>query len=267
MPYTFGAAATDDVTWATTITAYADNRAQFWCGWIRPTTLTAGRYVYTWGPVAATTINGVAIAATTSELSLHMNRVTTDSRYDSSGVGLAVDQWTFVATLSSTENTGALDAWRLWTGTADQPPVERTLTLGAAGSGNLTGGSQMYVGNNGTASVAFQGDIAQVRYIVSAAANSATLHPLGIATSGVITNTEAQLAFERWVMPAYLGLKWRIPWPNAANLEVGYWSCDVISDVRRYVSAAAVSVGHLTPTVSGATSALTGAPRPSGIPW
>lgn len=164
-------------------------------GWFYPTTLTAGRGLW-----AVDTITGSRIATTTSELNMDTNNVT-DGQWLTSGLGLAVDTWRFIAWMLNT-GTAPAAAWRVWAGTVDTAPTEITVTNPTAASGNFTAATAFTLGNRGNSSVAFQGDIGDAVFIHQGVA---TAGPLGVAAGGTITQDEADQVYRTLVVPIWKG--------------------------------------------------------------
>jgi hypothetical protein len=201
MSYTFGAAATDDIAFTLPISLGGDNRACLVLGWWYPTTLTAGRGY--WG---AGSIFGAEVDATTSEIRLRTDNATTDGEWVTSGAGIVVDQWHFLAFLSATENTTVAGDWRVWVATGSTAPRIMTPAVSVARNGNYTASNAFTVGNKGTTSAAFQGDIGWVSVLNMASADSVGSRGFPrIAASGVITDAEAEDVGRRWVYPIYCG--------------------------------------------------------------
>lgn len=221
-------------------------------GWVKPTTLTAGR-----GIVGAGTIFGAEIGATTSELLLRTDN-TTDGQWTTSGVGLQVGQWQFLAILNTCNNTGPAAAWRVWSGTQDQAPIECTVTPTVAPVGNFTGSTAVTLGNKGAAGVvAFQGEIGTWVFHRNATTGAGSSLPL--AAAGAITATEAEFVFQRYVAPVWSG-EW-IPFcmrnwaTNNANASVMYVPLDYALPIEQDLNAS---------TGSGFGSVVLGAVTLSG---
>lgn len=253
--YQFGGGATDAVVLDTLTTMAADNRQHLVTGWWRPTTLTAGRYLISTGVANS----GVYCHSTTDELVLRVDR-TTDSEFTTSGVDLAVDEWRFLAFLSAHENTGALDAWRVWAGGLDAPPVACTVTPSVTGSGNATGGTTLTLGNNAAGSVAWQGQIADVRYVVTSAATGNSAHLFLTQTSGAIANDEADYVYQRFVLPAWEGRSWQQQIGRHLVVQFGWWPGFEGSPWWRTGTANAVDPTAV-PTYTGVTVSPEGPPR------
>lgn len=255
MAYTFGGATTDLVSMPTLTAMSDDNRVTLFCGWFRPTTLTAGRYLASLGTAGS----GVRIHTTTDELSLMINRATTDSEYVTTGADLVVDEWRFLAILCSNENTGALDAWRVWVGTLVSPPTEVTVSVNVSGNGNAVGSTTLTLGNDAGGSVAYQGDIDDVRFAVTSGAVG-VLHPFLIGTSGAISQAEADYTLERYIYPAWMGASWELVRRSPLVLQLGWWSGLPDAQLLRAVVGSA-SEPAAAVTYTGATPSAMRAPR------
>lgn len=259
MAYTFGAATGDDITIAMNGNMGATTISAFVCGWWYPTTLTATRGLWSAGNVF-----GAEIDTTTSEIRLRTDN-TTDGQWTTTGAGLTVNTWSFLAFANSCNNTGPASAWRVWAGTLETPPVELTVTGAVAPVGNFAGNASFYIGNKGTGTLAFQGDICEVSYHRCTAGTGVTTHPLTIATTGTITNDEARYIFERVVMPCWAGEVLPEPLRSPKNNlveEAGHWSGLGGSQVIRRTRSTTLFSNAL-PTINGATISLNGHPRPT----
>lgn len=259
MAYTFGAATGDDINWAAINTAGAGSRTQVVCGWWYPTTLTATRGLWSFGNVF-----GAEIDTTTSELRLRTDN-TTDGQWTTSGVGLVTGSWKFLAFYSSTNNTGPAGAWRVWAGDVDTVPTEVTVSVATSPVGNFTGSTAFTIGNKGTGTVAFQGDVGEVCYYLGGSTASATVHPFGHAAFGTITQAEADLVLDRFVMPAYRGDTWSRTaqdWGGQIGVECGYWSGKILGRALITAFNTANSIAGMSPTINGATYSEQHPPSP-----
>lgn len=255
--YTFGGASTDAVVVNTLVTMAGDNRQHLLTGWFRPTTLTSGRYL--WG--MGTSFSGVYLHSTTDELVLRANRATTSSEYTTSGVDLVVNEWRFVAVLSTHENTGTLDGWRVWAGSVSTPPAECTVTSSTSGVSTLTGSSdQLTIGNRASSSLAFQGQIADVRFAVTSAAVGNNVHPFLTQTSGAIADDEAAYVLERFVLPAWAGRSWELQRGRNLVIQLGWWPGYLDAPLFR-TGTASVADPTAAPTYTGVTFSAIGPPR------
>lgn len=256
MAYTFGAATGNDINW-TTASSGGNSTVCLAAGWFYPTTLTATRGLFSYGNVC-----GVAIDTTTSELRLKTDN-TTDGQWTTSGVGLAVDKWSFIAFMLTCSNTGPTAAWRVWSGTFETAPVERTVTQAVAPSGNFTAGTSFTVGNIGTGTIAFQGDIGPVLTCHPPAINSTTGF-IQNAAAGAITQDEADDAYRNVVLPFWKGepMPFRV---RQYGLQTGstmgaFLNLDNALPSTQEVVSGATLVSR-APTINGATPSQNRAPR------
>jgi hypothetical protein len=196
--WTFGGGTGDDVTLSMTGSMMATSRIQMVMGWWRPTTLTATRKLWS---VNTGGVAGCEIDSTTSQIRLKID-ATTDGEW-TAPVGLTVDQWKFLAMVCSINTVSAL-AWRVWAGTYDTAPAEVTVTQVVAPASTVTGSSNLYVGNAGTGTLAFQGDIADVVAMVSLGSGDIN-HMIPHVTRGVITTDEAEYLRQLIVEPTWRG--------------------------------------------------------------
>jgi hypothetical protein len=263
MPYTFGAT-TDDISWPITPSVAATDRGSLIAGWWLPTTLTATRTLWSGGSGG---VPRAEIDSTTSELRLRTNN-TTDGQWTTTGVGLATDQWKFLAFLLTTNNTNGA-SWNVWAGTSETPPSQVTVTVAVARSGNFTGATSFYVGNAGTGSLAFQGDAALVWTMLTSAAVGA-IHPLGLTTAygSARTTAETDWVEQNLVIPMWRGdlrIDSMVGRKNAVEFYVNYWrgcALDLIHDNSSGMSASASVTPQQTVGIQGATISQNGAPRP-----
>lgn len=258
MPYTFGAAGSDDVTWSTISAIGATNTWSLICGWWRPTTLTADRTLMSWGSSGDVTIDTV-----TDELLIFTDRVTTDQFHTTAGVDLAVDRWHFLAFLRTCLNASG-SQHRVWRALEDEPPVEVTVSVTAAGSGNVSSSATFYAGNfNTDATSAFQGQIAGVAVLQSSIGPGASTHPLALSSYSAISQAEADFVRDRFVYPAWQGNfnAWReaVHQPTTATNVLSYWAGDD-SRVERLI-AGSTTLGDTNATINGATVSEIGHPR------
>lgn len=211
MTYVLGASTGDDITYPVMAVGPGDPIAciTLVAGWWRPTTLTAGRGLWSFG-----NIYGAEIATTTSELRLKTDNTgggSVDGEWVTSGLGLVVDQWYFLAFLLTTNNTGPVAAWRVWIGTESSPPREVTVNSSVSPVGNFATSNTFFVGNKGTGTVAFQGLVDWMHVITTtpavtaAATPDATVTLFPLAALGAISNTEAEIIRTRFVHQAWLG--------------------------------------------------------------
>lgn len=208
MSYTCGAATGDDI--ATVITQLgATATSCFVAGWWKPTTLTATRGLWSAG-----NIFGAEIDTTTSELRLRTDN-TTDGQWTTTGVGLTVNQWKFLAFANSCNNTGPAAAWVVWSGTGETAPQQVTVTQATAPNGNFTGSTAVVLGNKGTGTLAFQGEIGPAVFARHA---SSIQGFVPTTTAGTIAQEGIDVIYERLVLPIWSGI-WCPPWLRQPRLD------------------------------------------------
>jgi hypothetical protein len=261
MPYTFGAAGSDDATWSTISAIGANNTCSLICGWFRPTTLTADRTLMSAGTSYDVTINAV-----TDELILFTDRATTDQFHTTAGVDLVVDRWHFLAFLKACTN-GSGGVHRVWRATEDEPVTEVTVTVSVAGSGNVTSNATFYVGNYNTdAASAFQGQIAGNVGLQTSIGAGASTHPFSLSSYTAISQGEADIVRDRFVIPAWQGNfnRWRevVHQPTTATTVLWHWAGDD-TRVERIVAGSG-TLGDVSATINGAT--VSEHPHPRRIP-
>lgn len=254
MAYTFGGATGDDINW-TTGSVGGTNTFGYAMGWFYPTTLTATRGLFSWGATC-----GVEIDTTTSELRLRTDN-TTDGQWTTTGVALALNTWSFIAFALTCWNTGPSYGWRLWSGTADTAPVERTVTLATAPVGNFTGSTAFCVGNKGSAgTLAFQGDIGPV-LVGTCGVNNATTNGIPNATGGAISQAEADFILSRLVLPFWAGEAAPKVIRNSLGSGIAaFLDLDKVLPVTLELPSGATVVSRV-PTINGATPSQNRCPR------
>lgn len=196
MAYTFGGTTGDDLTWTESASPWGTSgRSGLIAGWYRPTTLTAGRALWSVGAV-----HRAVVAATTTEIDLFFDR-TTDTQHTTSGLGLAVGEWHFIAMLNNSFNTGPVTSWRVWRSVGTAIPTPVTVNQTVAGAGNAVSSTVVTAGNVGAAgTVAFQGEIGRFDYVVAVA--STALIP---NSNGAIGTENERIMFEQLVLPIWSG--------------------------------------------------------------
>ena len=256
MAYTFGGATGDDVTATLSQSNGASARVNLIRGWWYPTTLTATRVLMSHGAVLR-----VAIDTTTSELRITTDN-TTDGEWTTTGVGLTVDTWTFIAIIGSWNTTGPAVGLRVWAGTAETPPAEVTVTNVTAPVGAFVGSTGFSIGNNAAAgTLAFQGDIDWVAEMCVNSANFGASHPFAIATNGVITQAEADHILRTHVMPAWAtGHPYIVPVGQRIH-EQAIWNGNALAHYQCSRDDATFFAIQ-TPTYAGATLSARRGPRP-----
>jgi len=256
MSYTFGAATSDDITTTTVLQLGATNVNTFVAGWWYPTTLTSTRGYWSGGNTF-----GAEVDSTTSQIRFRTQNGTTNGQWTTSGTAITTGKWWYLAFLNSNNNTGAAAAWRCWIGDAESAPVEQTVTVATTPSGNFTGNANAYLGNKGTGTLAFQGDIGWATFVSS---NTSIVSVLPIAVAGAISNGEAQIVHDQWVYPLWRGI---------AKRDYPYTACDVrYFDLRdpsvyRFSHGTTVVNDMATATVNGATVATSEPPTRPIFNW
>lgn len=264
MPYVFGAATADDITWAPGQSFGGTNTNLLVTGWWMPTTLTATRGLWSVGNTI-----GAEIDTTTTSLRLRSDN-TTDGQW-TVPVAFTVNQWKFLAFFVTFNNTGPAVTWKVWAGTIDTPPVAATVTTATSPVGNNTANANFYVGNKGTGSLAFQGEIAHVSTIgYDGTGATETGNPFYLSAHGAVDATQEQVILEHFVWPAYLGDFRRMLYGTQRGFaggsgQPGQW--------HNALDIGAVLVGGATGTnsgqnvtINGATSSVNDSPRPLNGP-
>lgn len=255
MAWTFGGATGDDIT--CTVTALSSGRHMLVSGWWYPTTLTATRGLWSMGATC-----GVEINTTTSELRLKTQHATTAGEWTTTGVGLTLNQWQFLAFLVSVNSTGPSDAWRVWSGTNEISPQECTVTSAVAPVGTVTSNTAFSIGNKGsTGTLAFQGDIEHVYAGINLATIDVTQNAIPLATAGTITQAEADFVLGRIVAPLWAGNRNILhlmggPPSTRSGMDWFYFPLDAVltTTIRRHTPATANSPDLAVSTVNAAFS-------------
>lgn len=254
MSYTCGAATSDDIS--TTLTALgASGVSTFLAGWFKPTTLTAGR-----GLIGAGAVFGAEIDTTTSELRLRTDN-TTDGQWTTTGVGLVVNQWQFIAILNTCTDTGPAAAWRVWSGTSETAPLDCPVTQAVAPVGAFAGSTAVTVGNKAAGGVlAFQGQVGT--NLVVRCGTVGAISAMPIAAHGAISTDDATLVLNRFVLPIWKG-NW-CPfhlrnWPGDVT-QMMYTPLDVELPIE-YTLTATTGPGWGTIALSGVTFSQERPPR------
>lgn len=256
MAWSFGGATNNRISTPSSQTMGGTTNTSLICGWYRPTTLTAGLAYWSSG-----TVHSARIAATTSEISLYTQNATTGGVWTTSGAGIVLSEWRFIAFMMSFLNTGSAAAWRVWVGTNENAPTE--VTIGApspAPSGAFTGGGTILIGQLGSGgTVSYIGDIGDNMMIAQAQA-TASFGPLSTAAYGAITQAEADRVLQRIVWPVWKGERF----PNEVwNISQGSYTCIVNAfDAIPALNTLAIPSMRLTVQLTGepgAQASLAGA--------
>ena len=253
MPFTIGAGTTDVIVPpSTTVGARPSG---FWImGWFYPTTLTAGRKLYSWGSLWAIQIDSTS----TANLRFIADNNTTDDTKRTTDAAMSTNNWYFVAALNNC-SSAATTQWSVWFGDGLNPPTKRTLTNVATASGNLLTGTGPRIGNGQAgATVAFQGDMGWWAF---KNLNASSTYPLD-ALDGATIAAEEDLFEKSYVLPAWRGdfrWLWDQQQMGATTLAKngGFLVCPM-DNARRVYSATGVS----QLTVTGATLSNNREPRP-----
>jgi hypothetical protein len=255
MSYTCGAATTDDLATGFN-TVGANDTNCFVAGWWKPTTLTATRGLWSAG-----NIFGAEIDTTTSELRLRTDN-TTDGQWTTTGVGLTVDQWKFLAFANSCSNTGPTASWVVWSGTNEVAPQRVTVTQATAPNGNFTGSANTYLGNKGTGTLAFQGQLGPA---VFGRNPSSIFGYVPTTTAGTIAQEGIDYVYANLVLPIWLG-NWcppalRLPRIRDAQQQgMLITSLDYAGPHELTVTSGTVSFGSIG--INGCTLSQERCPRP-----
>ena len=211
MSWTFGGAASNDMNWATQTSVGGANTAFLVCGWWRPTTLTNPRSYFSFGNVIT-----ARVAPTTSEIQLVSDNATTDGVWTTSGAGIAVNNWYFLAVLGIFTTANAI--WRVWKSTGvDNPPAGITVTTPptTAPSGNNAGSGTFYLGNAGTSTAnSFLGQIGSCS--LHSVTSATVPNPLRLTSYTALSVDEEEFIRREYVVPAWLGE----PFPGVGNHSV-----------------------------------------------
>ena len=259
MAYTFGGNTGDDINLGMSAQAGGSGGTSLHMGWFYPTTLTAGRYLFSIGNTV-----GLGIAATTTELTWTTQNATTNGVWTSTNAMLAVNRWHFIAVLATQNNTGpAMQALCLIyddvNGWHDAFLAQTTAPVG-----NFTGGTAMTLGNRGTGTVAFQGDIDSFMAIHSGGITGNGFLPL--ATAGAVTVSEWVRIYTSIIMPTAHGRPLDIqklaPTGWGQTLEVASFHLHDNAYTRRLNTT---SVNNAVPTVSTVNTAVLSAARAPNV--
>lgn len=256
MSYTCGAATGNDIA-MTLISTGATGTSCFVAGWWKPTTLTATRGLWSAG-----NIFGAEIDTTTSELRLRTDN-TTDGQWTTTGVGLTVGEWKFLAFANSCNNTGPAAAWVVWAGTGDTAPQRVTVTQATAPVGNFTGSTAVVLGNKGTGNFAFQGEIGPAVFATHAGSIRGYV-PTTVA--GTINQEGIDAVYQRLVLPIWRGewcpLTLRHPRMDFAQVSTAMFvtSLDLALPVKTDIHANATAPFG-TITLNGVTLSQERCPR------
>lgn len=260
MSYTFGGATSDDISFTASMAAGGTGQYQIAVGWFYPTTLTSGRFLWSAGNV-----HGLSHNSTTDQLRYFTDN-TTDGEW-TADPDLVINKWWYVGWMGAQFNTGPTGAARCWVGDAETPPTEFATTAAVAPVGNFTSSSNRTIGNRGTGTVAFQGDIGWMSFI-SLNGNGIT-NGFTTATTGAIADSEAAFCLERWIKPLWLGRPEinRLSWAAYSN-TFNIVHCPLMNGAAVYQwSHDKTAPSIIIPTVNGATFTHNSPPRAPPENW
>lgn len=207
MSWTFGGAASNDMNWSTQLSVGTNLSTFLVCGWWRPTTLTSQRSYFSFG-----NLQTARVATTTSEIQLVTGNATTPGVWTTSGAGIAVNNWYFLAFLCMYRTATA--EWRVWKSTGVEehpilvPNTNTTAPVGANGSASGT----FYLGNAGTSTTnSFQGQIGSCS--MYAVPTAGLPNPLGVTSYTTFSQQEQDFVLREYVIPAWQG----DPFPIVGN--------------------------------------------------
>jgi hypothetical protein len=192
-------------------------------------------------------------------MTLHTDN-TTDGQWTTSGAGIVLNEWRFIAFMLSCLNTGAAAAWRVWVGTNENSPTEVTVTVNTNPVGSFSGASTILIGQLGSGgTVSYQGEIGDNMMIAQAQA-TASFGPLATAAYGAITQAEADRVLQRIVQPVWKGERF----PDAVwSISQGSYTCIVNAfDAIPALNTLAIPSMRLTVQLTGepgAQASLAGA--------
>lgn len=245
MPYTFNAAGSR-CAWALNINASQTARVGLFTGWFLPSALTTGRYYF-----AAGNIFGARVAATTSEIEFTTVNATTNGVWATSGAGITVGEWRFIAILYVINSTGPTGIWRCWLGRPDSAPEPVTVNVTTAPVGALTGSTAAVIGNNALNASGYQGDIADCCWAITSSTGAAS--PFGVNVTTALAASEEAFVLQSWVWPLWEGEPMRaFSNRDRSGLDFNYWTAETGAQMVRH------NVGGsqwVVPTLAGADSA------------
>jgi hypothetical protein len=263
VPWTWGAATSDDFNLTAALSMGSTVTSTLVMGWWYPTTLTATRGLWSAGSVFGAEIN-----STTSEIRMKTDN-TTDGQWTTTGAALATDKWSFLAFLHHGSNTGPASFWDVWMGTVDTAPVKLTVTTATSPAGNHSGSTSFVIGNKGsTGTLAFQGDIAHVLMTATNVAANETMHPFSVSSyTTALTAAQALNVEERFVRPYWAGDN-SVAWGGARTLGTItttslYFPLDMPNlnvGISRNV-ATSLNVTPVSTSLGGPTFSQRGCPR------
>lgn len=198
MPYTNGAGSGDDLTHTRTTSGLA-SLLNLVMMWVNPDSLgggASGDFLWSFGNV----IGAAQGTTSAAEIRITNDHATTDGVFETTDVGLVVGEWKFLAFLVHAA-TGSFRS-TVWHGTADKPPVLATQTLVTTAAGAVTSSTNITLGNRGTGSVSFAGQIGQTAVIQAIPGASATDWGKPY-TAGSANSIGDAMVLERVIQPAW----------------------------------------------------------------
>lgn len=237
--------------------------SSFVCGWWKPNTLTAGRVLW-----AAGANYGMEIDSVTTELRLKTGNLTTNGEWNTTGVNLAVDEWKFIACISSqASNPGSAVAttanWAVWVGTNESIPQEVTVTEAITPVNDFVSSTNLRLGNNLGGASAFQGLLGGALFCRHAGSIQGIV-PTTI--SGTLTTEGKEVVYNRLILPIWKG-DWRPSWLSSLrqnnNQSIALYATflDYVGPIEKDIIS-----GNFEPfgsvSVSGCTLSQERCPRP-----
>lgn len=270
MAYTISGTTTR-VAWPSRLSPTSANVNSLTFGWWKPTSLVAGRF-YLGNGGSGNPVGGLLVASTTSEINIQLPFSTVNGVFTSSGAGIAVNNWYFVAAMTSIYASATIAA-RLWVGLDSGTPVEVPVTKTTSALGTATSTLSFFAGNSPNLGQNLPCLCDMVGCVVSLNPVSGN-DPFGISSLGTITQDEADGIFRNYVLPIWAGQGFAPrggPPGDVSNASNSAAYAEVI-DLDRALPAVLYSpapnnttvVGSIAATISGATQSLERSPR---SPW
>lgn len=263
MAYTFAGANTDRIEQSLGVTLHSDNDAQLFAGWFYPTGLTAGNRYWSQGATS-----GAEIDATTSEIRMKTDHNTTDGEFVTSGAGITVDKWWFIAWAHSLESGGGpTNAYRVWVGDAETPPTEVTVTVAVTRSGTLVSSNNITIANTSGGSVSWAGLVGAFAYL-NLSDLAGRIGWFNNAATGSLSNDEAAFLLQRYVTPMWAG---NVPVKLFASGGVFHYGISFDLSVQPVVGIRVAGSNSLSaivqPTITGTSWSAENPPRQMPTNW
>jgi hypothetical protein len=205
------------------------------------------------------------VDGTTSEIRWIFDAATTDGEYVTSGLGMVIDQWQFLAFFAAMESSGNLVTPRIWRGTVDEPPVMFTPSVSVSPAGNWVGQNTVYVGNHGTATTAFQGDIGSVSFLT--VRSSGATQPFSVITNGTLDADIERNIEKWWVNPIWQGRSPQFFRPPAVATQWMMAHIALDGDIALASQVGETLSNYPTITTNGATASQRRPPRQLPRAW